>query len=236
MYGRERATSCRLRSNRSSANEVIAAQGMDSRIVNREIRREIWSALRGEGFDAFTARSAWRHLPDRAWLANFQSFNSYFSLVDGCTTFSFALNLGIRFDALCEPDAGKPEQNPKPHQCHFRCKLLKSIEQENYTRSDIWYVDDQGLNLLEVLNDARTALLADGLIWFNRFSELSELLRILVDENESDCLFGIGSRWSPRRKLLIGRATVATGDEEMGLRFIREAEAELESIRLQMDR
>jgi len=208
---------------------------MDSRIVNREIRREIWPALRVKGFDAFTPRTVWRHFPDRVWVVNFQSFNSYFSLVDGCTTFSFALNLGIYFHALCEEGKTEVQAKPKDYQCHMRRKLFKTIVQQNYSRKDIWYVDPEGLNLLEVIDDARRVLLANGIAWFDSLSELSHILEILVQENESDTLFGIGAKWSPHRKLLIGRAAVATGQEELGLRILSAAEAELQSIKLQFE-
>ena len=208
---------------------------MDSRVVNREIRREVWPVLREKNFDAFTARTAWRHLVDRVWIVNFQSFNSYFSLVDGCTTFSFALNLGIYFHALGEEDKTEVQAKPKDYQCHFRSKLFKTITQQNYSRKDIWYVDPEGLNLLEVLDDARRVLLLDGMAWFDGFSDLSRVREILVHEDEKDTLFGIGAKWSPRRKLLIGRAAVATGQQELGLRVLKEAEAELQSIKLQLE-
>ena len=208
---------------------------MDSRVVNREIRREVWPALREKGFDTLTTRTAWRHLADRIWVVNFQSFNSYFSLVDGCTTFSFALNLGIYFRQLGDEDKTGVQAKPKDYQCHFRSKLLKTITQTNYGRKDIWYVDTEGLNLLEVLDDARQVLLLDGMAWFARFSELDHVLEILVHEDEDETLFGIGAKWSPHRKLLIGRVAVATGQEELGLRVLGEAEAELRSIRLQLE-
>ena len=132
---------------------------MDSRIVNREIRREIRPALRQAGFDAFTARTAWRHFEDRVWVVNFQSFNSYFALVDGCTTFSFAVNLGLYFVGLEDQGDGSALIKPKDYQCHFRGKLSKRIIQANYVRKDIWYVEPDGSNLLEVLDDARQILL-----------------------------------------------------------------------------
>jgi hypothetical protein len=85
---------------------------MDSRIVSCEIRREIWPALRDHGFRNFTSRRACRHSSERIWVADFQSFNSYFSLVDGCTTFSFAVNLAIYIPALADEHAA-PSTSPK---------------------------------------------------------------------------------------------------------------------------
>ena len=203
-------------------------------MVNREIRREVWPVLREKHFDAFTARTAWRHLADRVWIVNFQSFNSYFSLVDGCTTFSFALNLGIYFHALGEEDKTEVQAKPKDYQCHFRSKLFKTITQQNYSRKDIWYLDPEGLNLLEVLDDARQVLLLDGMAWFDGL--LGHVREILVHEDEKDSFSSESERnRSPHRKLLIGRAAVATGQQELGLRVLKEAEAELQSIKLQLE-
>lgn len=208
---------------------------MGSSVVSREIRREVWPVLRQQGFDAFTSRTAWRHLPDRVWVVNFQSFSSYFSLVDGCTTFSFAMNIGIYLDALAENVDAKVRARPRDYHCHFRAKLAKGIHQQNYTRSDIWFVDPQGSNLLDVVDDARRVLLSEGMGWFDRLSGLDQVLELLVNHDETDDLFGIGAKWSPQRKLFIGRAAVAMGQEELRVRVLREAEAEVESIRLQFE-
>jgi len=166
---------------------------------------------------------------------NFQSFNSYFSLADGCTTFSFAVNLGIFLSGLASAEESAIGGRPKESQCHFRSKLFKEIVQRTYSRKDIWYVDQEGLNLLDVLDDARRVVLSNGISWFDHFSQPGEVLRTLAEVNEDDSLFGIGAKWSPRRKLLIGRAAVHAGEQELGLRVLREAEAEMQSIRLQIE-
>jgi hypothetical protein len=91
---------------------------------------------------------------------------------------------------------------------------------------------------LEVLADTRRVLLLDGKTWFDRFSDLSHVLEILVREDENDTLFGIGAKWSPQRRLLIGRAAVATGQAGLGLRVLGEAEAkwpETQTIKRRMN-
>jgi hypothetical protein len=207
---------------------------MDSRIVNREIRREVWPALRAQGFQNVTSRRAFRHSPERIWVVDFQSFNSYFSLVDGCTTFSFAVNLAIYIPALAD-ERETPPAKPHDYDCHLRRKLSKDIQQLNYPRKDIWFVEPSGENLLDVLGDARSVILRDGISWFHRFDNDNEVFRTLTDDDEDEALFGIGSRWSTRRKVLIGRFAVAIGQEELGQRVLREGEAEMRSIRLQVE-
>jgi hypothetical protein len=212
----------------------LSSWTMDSRIVSREIRHEVWPALQKEGFQTRRSRTAWKHSEKRIWVVHFQSFNSYFSLVDRCTTFSFALHLGIYVPAL-DSDAQIPSPTPRVHDCHLQRSLCKTIHQQNYRRPDIWYVDPSGGNVLEVLADARSVLFEDGMPWFRRFDDDQEVMRTLIHDEPSDSLFGIGARWSPRRKLLIGRFAVAIGQEDLGIRVLREGEAELRSIQLQME-
>jgi hypothetical protein len=96
----------------------------------------------------------------------------------------------------------------------------KGIAQPNYSRKDIWYVEPLGENILDVVADARSTILQDGLSWFRRFDSDDEVLRRLIEDDGSEALFGIGARWSPHRKLLIGRLAVAVGQEELGLRLL----------------
>jgi hypothetical protein len=102
---------------------------MDSRIVAREIMNEIWPFLRQIGFTEFSNKTAWRRLSEQIHVVNFQSFNSYIAEGVGCTTFSFALNLGIYFRSipLDYPIRKGPDPSVKPQEyhCHFRQKLLK---------------------------------------------------------------------------------------------------------------
>jgi hypothetical protein len=208
---------------------------MDSRVVNRGIRREVWPALRERGFDLFTARSAWRRITsggvaDQIWLVNFQSFNDYFAQVDGCTTFSFCLNLAIYIRALGATGVEMPAK-PNDYQCHFRGKLSKTIVQRGYARPDIWYVDPEGLNVLDVLHDARAVLLREGMTWFERFRAFERVLDVLVNEPESDTLFGFGRIESPIRKQMTGRALIASGKVEAGTAMLRQGENEIEAFR-----
>src|SRR4051812_39446034 len=104
---------------------------MDSKIVNREIRREIWPALKAVGFAQFTSRTAWRHSEWKIDVVNFQSFNSYLAQGLGCTTFSFSLNLGCYLNAVPVKSNVKLTKSlltPQEYQCHLRRRLSRSFE------------------------------------------------------------------------------------------------------------
>jgi hypothetical protein len=70
---------------------------MDSKDVSAELRKEIRPLLKDRGFQKFTSRYAWRVHDDRVDVVNFQSFNDYKARSLGCTTYSFAVNLGCYF-------------------------------------------------------------------------------------------------------------------------------------------
>jgi hypothetical protein len=60
---------------------------MDSQVVAREIKSEIWPVLRRAGFDKFSPKTAWRYTPEQIHVVNFQSFNSHLAEGVGYTTF-----------------------------------------------------------------------------------------------------------------------------------------------------
>jgi len=207
---------------------------MDSRIVAREIKSQVWPFLRADGFEAFTAKTAWHCAPDQIRVVNFQSFNSSLAQSVHCTTFSFALNLGIYFRAIPCLHPGKNgviSDRPKEWQCHFRRRLSKTISQPVLPRQDTWYVDPEGRNLLEVAGDARTVLLRDGLPWFERLVSFEEVMRTLTEDDErSDTAFGFGTRGSPAWKFQIGHVARILGRREFADQMIHEAEAALAKI------
>jgi hypothetical protein len=110
---------------------------VDAQDVTREIRRLVWPALREQCFEAFTGRTAWRCVGDDIDVVNFRSFSA--SLADslGCTTFSFAVNLGVWLagDEVAEGLKPKLKRDragrlrPEEYQCAHRGQLAKSLAQ-----------------------------------------------------------------------------------------------------------
>jgi hypothetical protein len=192
---------------------------VDSSIVNKEIRRVVWPVLRNAGFTQFTARSAWRYVPSKIDVVNFQSFNSYLAHGVGCTTYSFALNLGCSFDTiprLKTVEQKKGHLRPKEWECHFRFRLHKAIRQPELERTDTWYVDPAGQYLKAAIEDARKAILETGLGWFSRFNDSNEVLRTLLeDAKKMDGTHGLGNKPSPIRHLMTGYIASSLGKTEL---------------------
>ena len=207
---------------------------MDSSAVNKRIKSVIRPMLQDVGFTQFTSRTAWRYSPEKIDVVNFQSFNSYLANAVGCTTYSFSVNLGCSFAAIPRLESIKRKDGyfrPEEYECHFRRTLQKSIKQPQLKRKDIWYVDPAGENLELVTADAKNAIQDVGLDWFNRFSDLMEVLCTLLKDSETkESVFGFGANPSPMRDFMTGFTALSLGKIEIARERIKKA---LDSGRIQ---
>lgn len=192
---------------------------MNSKDVNKMIRSEVWLPLKEKGFWKFTSRSAWRHSAHQIDVVNFQSFNSYLADGIGSTTYSFALNLGC-FITVIPSKSGterfkveKGHPLPPEYGCHFRKKLTKKIQQPELARDDVWYMDPEGGYLRLGIQDARRAVLEEGLSWFEWFTSLDRVYALLRgDEHYVNGTWGFGVKGSPVRNYLTGYVALALED------------------------
>lgn len=203
---------------------------MDSEVVNKRIRAEIRPFLKDAGFTGFTGRDSWRYSERRIDVINFQSFNSYHASAMGCTTYSFAVNVGIYSLDIPVQDGGGHIKSkdgtlrPKEHECHFRGRLHRSFRQREYGPRDIWYIDPRGLYLHKALHDVRMVIARVGLSWFDRLAEPAEALRILLEEDEDmERLWGFGVNPSPIRHYFIGYLALASGRFDLARHHLRSA-------------
>jgi len=217
---------------------------MDSKRVNQEIRAVVRPALKARGFSVFTERTAWRHAPGRIHVVNFQSFNDYLATGVGCTTFSFALNLGQWLTCVPPDDSRIASRKgllaPQEYHCHLRLHPHRSIDQRELERRDIWYIDANGSYLASAVKDARDVILGAGLAWFDRWSSdaaVDALLResASVATDGTDVGGGLGSpaRDAVHGYLLrsMGRIDEARGKLSSALERLRAIEASVRSPR-----
>lgn len=202
---------------------------MDSKIVNKQIRGEIRPFLKEAGFTRFTGRNSWRYTGSRIDVLNFESFNSYNASVMGCTTYSFAVNLGCYFLYIPDPygegriKARNGELRPPEYQCHFRGSLRRSLAQPEYDSRQVWYIDPDGRYLEKALHDVRMVIARDGLPWFERVADPAETLRILVEEDENmEELWGFGRNPSPIRHYFTGYVALNLGRKEIARHHLRQ--------------
>lgn len=200
---------------------------VDSSVVNKEIKSVIRLLLQDAGFTQFTTRTAWRYPAEKTDVVNFQSFNSYLANSVGCTTYSFCVRLGCSFDAIPRGERVKRKDEffrPEEYECHFRLTLQKTIPQPNLKRTDVWYVDPLGQNLKVVIEDAKKAILENGLPWFNRFTDLNEVLRTLQEDSEgNEGTWGFGTKTSPIRHFMTGYVAKSLGKTRLAFEHIQKA-------------
>jgi hypothetical protein len=198
----------------------------DSRAVNKELRAVIRPFLQTHGFRSASARTFWRHAPDRVEVVNFQSFNSYLAEGLRCTTHSFALNIGTFLNAI-PPDARAPKERnglpcPAEYECHFRNKLRRGLQQPELARDDIWYIGPDGEYLAEAVQDARRVIADAGLSWFDRLADPQAVLATLRSDLKWIAPDGMlpGNPDSPARNRAIAYLAWSVGDLALALEHL----------------
>jgi hypothetical protein len=202
---------------------------VDSKAVNREIRRTVWPLFKAHDFTSISARTAWRHGEQKIDVVNFQSFNTYNADVLGVTTFSFAINLGayLRYVPPQWPPKKIKDGVPYPaeYECQFRGSILRTLHQPRNKHPQIWLVESDGRNILWCINDV-VQRVPDAIAWFDRLESKSSVLRILLDEPEQTSdLWGFGNKPSPMRSYLAAYVAMHLGDNVLADREFEKAVA-----------
>jgi len=199
---------------------------MDSKAVNKEIRGQIWPILKNIGFSRFTPRTAWRYCDDKIDVLNFQSFNAYTASVMGTTTFSFCVNLGSFLNyvpPLWPPKVKDGELMPGEAECHFRRRLMRNVTLRGQEHADVWNVDKDGRNLLWCIQDV-AGQLPDAIEWFDRLADRSEVLTILLyQEEDMNEIWGFGRNPSPTRSYMTGYVALVMGELDLAREKLKEA-------------
>ncbi|MFI2744340.1 DUF4304 domain-containing protein [Zhouia sp. PK063] len=194
---------------------------MDSKAVNKEINSIIRPILKQNGFDKFSGRTYWRYHSDRIDILNFQSFNSYNADVLGCTTYSFSVNLSVYLTFLPEKTKVKEkdrELRPDESQGHFRSNVKKYLEQPEFPRKDIWFIDSGGKYTQASISDCKNQIQQVGLDWYNKFDTKEKIMKILSeDETEMDGTWGFGNFDSASRNELIAYTAIELGQTDLAV-------------------
>jgi hypothetical protein len=203
---------------------------VDSKTVNGQIRSEVRPLLKELGFTRFTSRNAWRYHGSMIDVLNLQSFNAYNASVMGCTTYSFAVNLGCYFTDIphqYEKARIKEERGqllPAEFDCSFRGRLRRSFAQPECDSREIWFIDPAGRYLEKAVHDVRMALDRDGVPWFGRLADPNEALRVLLEDDERmGELWGFGRNPSPARHYLTGYFALNLGQNGLARQHLSEA-------------
>ncbi len=214
---------------------------MDSKQVSKKIKKDVWPSLQGKGFTIFKGRNAFRFKEDTIDVVNFQSFNSYLANGVGCTTFSFAINLGVYYKCVDSFPwiSSKNPPLPQEYVCQARKHLTKSIKQyglfnpygkvrfslgklkvDRNDRADIWYVLEDGSNLEEVIDDSIAVILEKGIPWLDELSDLTYALKVFLNKPETEFESYSGSFISLGRGRVVSAIAIRLGKHALAKEYL----------------
>lgn len=174
---------------------------MDSKVVNKAIKKEIFPFLKENGFSEFNSRNAFRLSEQQVDMINFQSFNSYLAYGVGCTTYSFAINFGVYYKCYEKTpwfNGVIPSKQSEYIWMEYgrvkktlsQAKLFHPYGKHNgKDRGDTWYIKEDGSNLDEVIKNAKDNISKGGFKFFESKSNLSEVIKEYEKEAKERGMF-----------------------------------------------
>lgn len=81
----------------------------------------------------------------------------------------------------------------------------------------IWYVEPDGNNVQEMVEDARDIIQSVGLSWLQGLHDTEIVLRTLLTEDSSDALHGCGGLQSPMRSYVTAYVARRNGNIELAV-------------------
>lgn len=196
---------------------------MDSKEVDKALRRVVRPMLKLAGFSTHRGRTSWRPFDHGLHVVNFQSFNSHLAAGLGCTTFSFSANLGVYYSCIADTPWAQTGAHawPKEYECQARRSVKKRIRQPELSRPDVWFISEDGDNLEIVVEDARLQIESKGLPWFQEFSDIPTALDAFQFRKETFYKRSIsielleGSQGSLNRAEIISALALSIGNSSL---------------------
>lgn len=157
--------------------------------IDKLLRRYLSPLLRESGFEKVSARASWRWADHCVSLLRIRAVGNYFSQVTGWPPGSLSVWTGVYYDFIPFEGHTPPKLDekgrlvPDDEHCHIRGPLPPSLDQSHFTehlynpadrvRKDIWWVERDGSNVEDAVEDIALQLVAEGKPWFERYNDLS---------------------------------------------------------------
>lgn len=154
---------------------------MISSDIDKLIRKIIFPSLKENDFRKIKGRTAWGWCDDCIWVFNIKAVGHFHSIITNWPSASLTVNLGIYYTYLPHIREAKKDESglmyPKEYECNRRAQLTCSYDQLKYTehvecnssekkRRDIWWIQPDGSNIGEVINDINNRYLENAVKWF----------------------------------------------------------------------
>ena len=166
--------------------------------VNKVIRKVISPVLRENGFSKVNTRNNWGYSGDSVKVFKIRSVGNYFSDVTGWPPMSVGVEIGIYYKFI--PDDYPPKTDnkgnylPQEYHCHLRSNLEIQHDQSKYAkvldhdlerqRKDIWWIEPNGGNIEQAVNDIKAAFLKDGAPWLKKYSDCKKAYDFIISEHD----------------------------------------------------
>jgi len=182
----------------------------DSKTVAAVLKKELEPDLRQLGFTQFKGRRAYRYHDECVLGCSTNAVGSRFSSVTGFPAASFGAMAWVHYNFV--PSFERPIANSRRHfcpkSCHFAevlCVASPSLKEVRKCRSDaeqerddIWWVEPDGSNLYEVVDDVRTAIMEQAVRWWDSILVLENALKLAseqdVSPNRSFLMYFLGNK------------------------------------------
>lgn len=163
------------------------------------LRRYLSRLLRDNGFQKVEPRKGWKWHEHAICVFEVHAVGAYFSAVTGWPPMSITAWTGMYYDFipndLPRPIAVDAKDRPLPREweCHLRGHVERTLDQSKYQsvlanpperkRKDIWWIEPNGANLVEVVENLALCVAEQAFPWFERFSNLSVAFTEIEVEN-----------------------------------------------------
>ena len=169
--------------------------------INKLLRRHLSPILRDNGFSQVSARKAWGWQNKCVEVLLVRAVGNYFSQVTGWPPMSVGVWAGVYYDFIPfnghKPPAldGEGRLLPDISCCHMTLELLCLLDQSRFTRQlsnpaeqtrkDIWWLEPDGSNMVDAVENIALSFVDQGIPWFRRHTNLESAFAEI--ELEPDC-------------------------------------------------
>jgi hypothetical protein len=168
--------------------------------MNKAIRGILSPVLKQNGFTKINTRNNWGWHDECIWVLNINTVGKGHSEVTSWTPMSLTVSMGIYYNIVPPLDdeikvTANGKWLPFSYQCHsgrnLHCQQDQSSYKEHFEnlydreRKDVWWVESDGSNLEEVLEDIKRAFLNEGLPWLKNYTDLETAFEEIEQEEDS---------------------------------------------------
>lgn len=194
---------------------------VDKKQTLADLRAGVFPVLKSMGFAKRESSRLWRHTAETVDVVDISFVSMDFAEIIGCPAGSISVECGVFLPFVPRhPSFTIPEKGglllPKGHDCAFRGRLTKSIQQSGPDREDIWFVGSEH-DLGEVVSDIRSQIETTMPRWFAQCKDFDVMLDFLHTKEEGAqgegfrYPFDAGNLGSPLRLQLIAAVSVHVG-------------------------